>query len=177
MQTRPNLFVLPNSKSSEELVPYLMNLRQREFALADVLDTASNDYDWIFLDTPPSANLLHDLALISSEYVIIPTIMDYFSIGGLKDTLDTIAAVGQLRGVKAPYVLGILPTRVDLRTKETKTQLADLALKVGSTHMLPPIPEDLKVREASGKGLTLWVSAQKTLPANKAEHQQRPGLQ
>jgi len=164
IEARPNLWIINNSKSSEELVPYLINLRQREFALADILETAENDYDWIFLDTPPSANLLHDLALISSNYLIVPTLMDYFSVGGLSDTLSSIKAIGGLRGVTPPALIGVLPTRVDMRTLETRRQFEDLAKAIGDQHILPPIPEDTKVREVSVNGLNIWISHPRSPP-------------
>jgi chromosome partitioning protein len=162
VEARPNLWIIPNSKSSEELTPYLMNMRQREYALANVLETIEGQYDWIFLDTPPSANILHDLALIASHYVIVPTLMDYFSIGGLSETLKTIQALGNLRHVTPPKLVGVLPTRHDIRTVETRRQMEELADAIGGKHILPPIPEDTKVREASTFGKTLWEYAPKT---------------
>lgn len=162
VETRPNLWIVPNSKSSEELTPHLMNMRQREYALANVLETIDGQYDWIFLDTPPSANILHDLALIASHYVIVPTLMDYFSIGGLGETLRTINALGNLRHVTPPDLIGVLPTRHDLRTVETRKQTEELINAIGDQHILPPIPEDTKVREASTCGQTLWEYAPHT---------------
>lgn len=162
IEARPNLWIVPNSKSSEELIPHLMNVRQREFVLADLLAEESYDYDWIFLDTPPSANLLHDLALIASNYLIVPTLMDHFSVSGLNDTMNSIRAVVLLRGVTPPDLIGILPTRVDMRTNETRKQLDDLSEQIGDQHILPGIPEDTKVREASAYGQTLWEYAPKT---------------
>jgi len=162
VQARPNLWIVPNDKSSEELIPHLMNLRQREFVLADILAEVEDNYDWCFLDTPPSVNLLHDLALIASNYLIVPSLMDYFSIGGLSDTLSSIRALGNLRGVTPPQLIGVLPTKVDHRTLETRRQFDDLAKAIGDQHILPPIPEDTKVREASAHGMTLWEYAPKT---------------
>lgn len=162
VQARPNLWIIPNNKSSEELTPYLMNMRQREYALANILEGIDEQYEWVFLDTPPSANILHDLALIASDYVIVPTLMDYFSIGGIGETLNTIRAIGNLRHVTPPELIGVLPTRHDIRTIETRKQMEELMEAIGDQHVLPPIPEDTKVREASTYGKTLWEYAPKT---------------
>lgn len=137
-------------------MPYLMNLRQREFALADLLEPVKNDYDWVFIDTPPSANILHDLALVAAHHLIVPTLMDYFAIGGFSDTLDTLAAIGRLRGVNPPNLLGVLPTRFEHKTNVTKKQFEYLQGLIGTKPILPPIWEDVKFREASGEGQSLW---------------------
>jgi chromosome partitioning protein len=91
--------------------------------------------------------------------VIIPTRLDALAVDGVKEILLTMGEVGQRGHAFKGYT--ILPTFFDRTTRETLTQLQDVARTFGK-RVWPPIPQDTRVREAAAYGKTLWEYAPHT---------------
>ena len=67
--------------------------QNREFILKNVLQVIENDYDYIFIDSPPGLGFLTVNALSASQYVILPMLPDIFSLQGLVQVYETIEYV------------------------------------------------------------------------------------
>lgn len=148
--------VVRNDHTSELVKEHIRNANFREHVLKNALAEVADDYDLCILDTPPSTDVLHILALVAADYLIIPALMDFYALDGINYELRTLRDLKRVPGVTAPELLGILPTRFERRTNETINNLAELAEKIGSSILLPPIPEDTKMREASAAGKPIW---------------------
>lgn len=155
---RPNLDVIANDHTAELVKERVMRSNFREFQLDTALRAAS-DYELIFLDTPPSTDVLHVTALVASDYVLIPAIMDFLALDGVGGILTAIRELGAFPNVQPPALLGILPTLFDRTTNETLENIRRLQQSLGAEQILPPIPRDTKVREAASFGQTLWEYA------------------
>ena len=155
---RDGLDVIRNDKTNERLVAHMMQTDFREFAVAQALERA-HKYDLIFLDMPPSTNVLHVASLVAADFVIIPTKMDYASLEGAAEILGTIRSLNRIPGVQPPQLIGVLPTVYERVTNATEDSLRQLQGAVGMEQVLPPIPEDTRVREANARGLTIWEYA------------------
>lgn len=163
IQARPNLDVIANDHTSEWVKVHVQQAAFREYILANQL--ANLEYDLVVLDTPPSTDLLHIIALVASDYLICPANMDYLALDGIAHVQRTLAALSRYPGVTAPVMLGVLPTLFDRSTAETLTNLQDLRNTLGPDRILPPIPRDTKVREASAHGQTIWEYAPRSAAA------------
>ncbi len=144
------LDVIRSDKSTTALKQTLAGVTMREYVLADVLEEAP--YDVILLDCAPSADLLHFAALVAADYLLIPTRLDKLAVNGVRDALQTLAA---LKRISHCQVAGILPTFYERVTLESHEQLIHLAQTFGKL-VLPPIPQDTQCRVASRYGKTLW---------------------
>lgn len=156
-QARPNLHILPGDKSTERAKRFMVSLDYREQILANILESAP--FEFIFLDLAPSFDVMHVAALAASDFLIIPTKLDYLAIQGVNDILLTLAEISRRSRAIKDYA--ILPTFFDRVTKETHLQLQEL-VSVFLDKVWPPIPLDTHVREASAYGKTLWEYAPKT---------------
>lgn len=165
INARPNLDIIPNDKSNERLVAYMLQASFREYAVAKGLEAAEDGYDLVFLDMPPSSNVLHVAALVASDYVIIPMLADFASLEGVTEEITTIRSLGRIPGVQPPQLIGILPTKYEQTTDETKENIRRLQRALGSEQILPPIPTDTHVREANARGLTIWEYTPKSRAA------------
>ena len=115
----------------------------RENCLKDVLHEIKGNYDYIFIDSPPSLGLLLLNILNASDRVIIPTQTDYLSYKGLDLLLYTIARVKDTfnKGLK---ILGVIATGYDSRTLHSREILELLeGMKV-----LGVISNSVKVKDA-----------------------------
>jgi chromosome partitioning protein len=144
------LDLIRSDKSTTALKQTLAGVTLREYILADVLASAA--YDVILLDCAPSADLLHFAALVAADYLLIPTRLDKLAVNGVRDALQTLAA---LKRISRCQVAGILPTFYERVTLESHEQLIHLARTFGRL-VLPPIPQDTQCRVATRFGKTLW---------------------
>lgn len=153
---RQNLDVVLNDHTCELVKEHVKQANFREYLLDTALEDARQSYDLIFLDTPPSTDVLHVLALVASDYLIIPANMDFYALDGVGYILKTVKSLGRYPGVIPPLLVGVLPTLFDKTTNETLVNIRQLRSKIGTERILPPIPRDTRVREASSHGKTIW---------------------
>lgn len=151
------LHVVANDHHAERVKAHVAGAMMREFVLAEAL--ANAPYDLVVLDTPPSTDVLHISALVAADYLIIPSLMDDLALDGVGAILNTTRSLGRYAGVVPPQLIGVLPTMFDKTTGETQANIARLAGSIGADAILPPIPRDTKIREASAAGQTVWEYA------------------
>ncbi|WP_229776930.1 ParA family protein, partial [Alicyclobacillus cellulosilyticus] len=69
----------------------LMEVFAREVRLKNALSTVRDNYDFIFIDCPPSLNLLTINAMAAADSVLVPMQCEYFALEGLTALMDTIS--------------------------------------------------------------------------------------
>lgn len=96
-----------------------LNHEDRELVLHNVLKKISHNYDYIFIDTPPSLGLLTLSALYASNSVLIPVQCQFLAIDGLTQLLNTIRIVqtNMRHNGRTLEIEGVLLTMLDKRTK------------------------------------------------------------
>lgn len=117
--------LVPSSIRLASAEPELVSLWDSAGVLREKLDEVKNEYDFIFLDCPPSLTLLTINALAAAQYVLIPVKTDYLSIMGIPLLLETVE---KLRRRINPdlKVIGVLPTMFNARNTHDKECLAEL---------------------------------------------------
>ena len=135
-----------------ELVPMF----QREKVLKKRIEPLIPEFDYIFLDCPPSLGLLTVNALTAAHSIIVPTQCEYYALEGLGKLLTTIQIV-QRDLNPALYVEGILLTMFDVRNnlsaqveEEVRTHLKDLVFKT-------VIPRNVRISESPSHGLPVLL--------------------
>ncbi len=115
LMTKEGMDIIPSDISLADLELSLVDADNREYRLKYILDELKG-YDYIFIDCPPSLSLLTVNALTTSDYVLIPMLMEVLSLQGLDLITSTIEKIrGTLNANLS--VLGILPVMVDRRRK------------------------------------------------------------
>ncbi len=89
----PNLDVLPANIDLVGAEVELVGMNGRERLLKEALVSLDSEYDYIFIDCPPSLGLLTLNALTAADSVIIPVQCEYFALEGLGQLLNTINIV------------------------------------------------------------------------------------
>ena len=148
---RPNLDILSSDKRTESVKRHITLMNFRETILTEHLH--DSDYDVIILDMAPSLDILHINGLVASDWVLIPTRPDAMAVDGVKEILLTMSEITQRGHHFSGY--SILPTFFDRTTRETVAQFQEIVSAFGE-NVLPPIPQDTRVREAAAYGKTLW---------------------
>lgn len=101
--------------------------QSREFILKNVLQVVEDEYDYIFIDSPPGLGFLTINALAASQYVILPMLPDIFSLQGLVQVYDTIQYVKKACNPELE-VAGILINRYRRFSKLHKESVGTAAM-------------------------------------------------
>src|SRR3954454_1415134 len=126
----------------------------RERSLAKALSAVSEDYDWIFIDTPPSLGLLTVNALTAADQVIVPVQCEYLSMRGLLQLQNTLSMIRENLNPDV-QIAGILPTMVDTRTLHAKEALEILEENFGDRVFVARIRKTVRFAEAPVKGMSV----------------------
>jgi chromosome partitioning protein len=126
----------------------------RERALTKALKPIQDDYDWVFVDTPPSLGLLTVNALTAADQVIVPVQCEYLSMRGLLQLQNTLAMIRENLNPDV-QIAGILPTMVDTRTLHAKEALEILEENFGDRVFGARIRKTVRFAEAPVKGMSV----------------------
>jgi chromosome partitioning protein len=126
----------------------------RERSLTKALSAVSEDYDWIFIDTPPSLGLLTVNALTAADQVIVPVQCEYLSMRGLLQLQNTLSMIRENLNPDV-QIAGILPTMVDTRTLHAKEALEILEENFGDRVFGARIRKTVRFAEAPVKGMSV----------------------
>jgi chromosome partitioning protein len=130
---------------------HLISQEKREFVLREQLKKISGDYDYIFLDCPPSLGLISINALTSSGYIIIPLQCEYYALEGLGQLLNTYQLVK--KNLSADLELGgVILTMADIRTNLTQQVIEEVRNYFKEKVFQSIIPRSVKLSEAPSFG-------------------------
>jgi chromosome partitioning protein len=126
----------------------------REIRLRTALESVKDDFDFIFIDCPPSLNMLTVNALVAADAVIIPMQCEYYALEGLTALLGTIE---KIRKFLNPHlcVEGLLRTMYDPRNNLANQVSAQLLEHFGDKVYRTIIPRNVRLAEAPSHGLPI----------------------
>ena len=107
--------VLPSSKALAGAGIEMIEMENRQFLLKQALDQVRDTYEFIFIDCPPSLELLTLNALCAADSVLIPVQCEYFALEGLADLMNTVRLIKKRLNPEIS-VDGVLLTMYDSRT-------------------------------------------------------------
>ena len=129
----------------------LVEMERRETRLRDALSEVAHDYDYIFIDCPPSLGFLTLNALTAAHAVLIPIQCEFYALEGVALLMNTIQLVQENMN-PALMVRGVVMTMYDSRTR-IATQVVDEVKKVfGATVYKTLIPRNVRLSEAPSFG-------------------------
>ena len=141
----------------------LVDLPERETRLKEALaealhqmraaiDAIASDYDFIFLDCPPSLSLLTLNGLCAADSVLIPMQCEYYALEGLSDLVQTVKKV---RAHLNPNldIEGLLRTMYDPRNTLALNVAAELERHFGDRLYRTVIPRNVRLAEAPSHGV------------------------
>ena len=143
--------VIPSNKDLSGATVELVNKVRREYVLKDALQLVYNDYDYIFIDCPPSLELLTLNALVAADSVLIPMQCEYYALEGIADLMTTIKLCNK-RLNPSLKIQGIVLTMYDSRTNLTQQVAFELKEYFGGKVYETVIPRSVRLSEAPSHG-------------------------
>ena len=129
----------------------LVGMDAREYALKHALEPLRAQYDYIFIDCPPSLELLTLNALCAADQVLIPVQCEYYALEGLSDLMVTLRAVKK-RLNPTISIFGVLLTMYDARLNLTVQVVEEVKKYFPQKVFKTVIPRNVRLSEAPSFG-------------------------
>ena len=144
--------VIPTGKELAAASVELIRSEKREFVLKNALMTLYSEYDYIFIDCPPSLELLTVNALVAADSVLIPMQCEYYALEGIADLMTSIKMCSR-RLNRRLEVEGIVLTMYDARANLTAQVAGELRKHLGDKVYDTVIPRSVRLSEAPSHGI------------------------
>lgn len=165
--SRQRLSIIPSIPELAAAEVELVQMLARESMLQKALQPIVNDYDFIFIDTPPSLGLLTINALTASDHgVIIPVQCEYLALEGLSHLVHTINLVQQSLNPNL-RVFGVVMTMYDSRTNLAADVVREVRQYFPREIFKTIIPRSIRLSEAPSYGEDILAYAPNS-PGSKA---------
>lgn len=159
-----NLDLLPANVDLTGAEVDLVYKRNRERILKDALSKVRDEYDYIFIDCPPSLGLLTINAWVASDSVIIPLQAEYYALEGVSQLMKTVTMVKQHLNPNL-QIEGIVITMYDGRALISKQITAEIKKFFQAKMFNIIIPRNIRLAEAPSHGVPVMLHDPKCVGA------------
>ncbi len=150
----PRLSLVPSCPDLAGAAVELAGADGHERVLADALRGGLDSYSFVFIDCPPSLDLLTVNALTAAGEVLVPVQAEYYALEGLTHLLETITLVRE-RLNPGLEILGVLVTMLDSRTRLGREVAAEVREHLGTHVFEAVVPRNVRLSEAPSHGLPI----------------------
>lgn len=146
--------ILPSSSALAGASIELIDIKNREYKLKEILERIRRKYDFIIIDSPPSLGLLTLNAITAAGKVIIPVQCEYYALEGLADLMRTIQLVNTNLKTRTA-VMGALLTMYDRKSRLHRAVEKEIRRKFPGYVFNAVIPRNVSLAEAPSFGKTI----------------------
>ena len=151
-----NLDVVPSTVDLAGAEVDLVYMDYREKMLRAAVSKVKSQYDYIFIDCPPSLGLLTVNALTASDTILIPIQCEYFALVGLGQLMNTVRLIKKHLNPEIE-IEGVLLTMKDNRSNLVAEVSAEIRKHFGSTVYETSIPRNVRLAESPSHGLPILM--------------------
>ena len=149
-----NLDLIPANVDLAGAEIEMVQLEGREKRLQKAIDKIRNDYDYIFIDCPPSLGLLTINSLSAVESVLIPIQCEFYALEGVSQLMSTIELVR--KNLKPDLeVEGVVLSMFDGRTNLSIQVVQEVKKYFGAKVYSTVIPRNIRLAEAPSFGMPI----------------------
>ena len=161
-----NLFLITSSPQLASLSKTFSQLPQSEFILKNKLGDIKKDFDYIFIDCPPSLDLITVNVLVACDEFIVPLQCEYYALEGLSQLIKTV------RRVKANFnsdlkLKGILLTLFDSRNRLSHQVAGEVRKHFEDKVFQTIVPRNVRLGEAPGFKKSIFQYDPRSLGARR----------
>ena len=129
----------------------LIGMSDREYRLKNVLDQVKDDYDYVFIDCPPSLGLLTLNCLCAADSFLVPLQCEYYALEGLSELVSTLKTVRKKYNAYLD-IEGVVFTMFAVRYNLTLQVVEQVKKYFGNKVYQTTIPRSIRVSEAPSYG-------------------------
>lgn len=144
----------------------LVSALGREHRLKKALENKKSEFDFIFIDCPPSLGLLTINALAVADSIIIPVQCEYYALEGLTQLLHTINLIQNNLNHNLK-IEGVLLTMADYRTNLTQEVISEVRAHFKEKAYQAVIPRNIRLSESPSFGKSIFLYDKDSIGAKK----------
>jgi len=144
--------VLPASSDLAGAAVELITAQHREHQLELALKDIKDQYDLIFIDCPPSLELLTLNGLCAADAILVPVQCEYYALEGLSDLMSTLRMVKRKLNTRLD-IFGVALTMFDGRTNFSTQVAQEVRRHFPGKVFSTVIPRNIRLAEAPSHGL------------------------
>lgn len=148
--------VLPSSSDLAGAAVELINMDDRSYRLAKALEPVKHRYDVIFIDCPPSLEMLTVNALCAADSILVPVQCEYFALEGLSDLMTTLRSIKK-RMNPTLEIFGVILTMYDGRTNFSAQVAQEVRRHFPGKVFATVIPRNVRLAEAPSHGIPVMA--------------------
>ena len=149
-----NVSIVPSSMDLAAAEVDLIETEHRESQLKLALSAVREQYDYIFIDCPPSLGLITINALTASDTVLVPIQCEYYALEGLSQLMASIRQVKRLYN-QTLEIEGIVLTMYDGRLNLTQQVVGEIKKYFAAKLYKTSIPRAVRLSEAPSYGMPI----------------------
>lgn len=151
-----NLYIIPSTVQLAGAEIELTEINKREAMLKDAIKTLNEDFDFIFIDCPPSLGLLTVNALAAVDSVIIPIQCEFYALEGVGQLIKTLQLVKKGLNPKLE-IQGVILSMYDGRTNLSMAVVDEVKKFFKGKVYSTMIPRNIKLAESPSYGQPIMV--------------------
>ena len=144
--------VLPSSADLAGAAVELIGMESREYQLEKALAQVKDEYDVIFIDCPPSLEMLTLNGLSAADSILVPVQCEYFALEGLSDLMGTLRMVKRRINPRLE-IFAVALTMYDGRTNFCAQVAEEVRRHFPGKVFLSVIPRNIRLAEAPSHGI------------------------
>lgn len=155
-----NLFISPSTMELAGAEVEIINKGNNNNIIKDKLKEVENEYDYVFIDCPPSLGVLTINALTCADSVLIPIQCEFYALEGVSQLINTIQLVKKSLNKKLE-IEGVVMTMFDYRTNLSNEVLKEVEKYFKDKMYKTTIPRNIRLAEAPSFGLPIMLYDEK----------------
>lgn len=148
------LDIIPSNIDLAGAEAELVSLDRRESSLKRAISPVKSDYDYIFIDCPPSIGLLTLNALTAADSILVPMQGEYFALEGLSQLMNTIKLAKKILNPTLD-IEGVVVTMFNARTNLVNSVAEEITHYFGKKAFSTRIPRSVRLAEAPSFGMPI----------------------
>jgi len=163
-----NFYIAPSTMELAGAEVELISKDKRETILKDKLNEIKDDYDFVFIDCPPSLGFLTINALCASDSVFIPIQCEFYALEGVGQLINTVQLVKKSLN-KNLDIEGVILTMYDGRTNLSNEVVSEVKKYFKDKVYETTIPRNIRLAECPSFGLPIMLYDDKCKGAESYE--------
>ena len=155
-----NLYVAPSTMDLAGAEVEMIGIPSRETVLLNKIKEIKDEYDYVFIDCPPSLGVLTLNALTCSNSVLIPIQCEFYALEGVGQLVNTIQLVKKSLN-KGLEIEGVLMTMFDYRTNLSNEVYSEVKKYFKDKVYKNTIPRNIRLAESPSFGLPIMLYDEK----------------
>lgn len=160
-----NLYIAPSRMELAGAEVEIINKKDRENILLEQISTIEDDFDFVFIDCPPSLGVLTINALTAVDSVLIPIQCEFYALEGVGQLINTIQLVKKSLN-KNLQIEGVVMTMYDFRTNLSNEVYDEVKKFFNEKVYKATISRNIRLAEAPSFGLPIMLYDEKCKGAN-----------